>query len=143
MRFFPSPDGQHIAVQLTTDDLLLESLREVCRLADIQSGAIVAAFGALKYAHFHVAVTDTYPPQARFIKWLAPLELCHASGVIADGEPHVHIMVSNEEKALGGHLEEGTVVLYLCEIVIQRLDGMGLTRQPDEHGVGMLEAGTV
>jgi uncharacterized protein len=141
MQFFPSPDSQHIAVRLETDDLLLESLREVCQQEGIHSGAIVAGFGAAKFAHFHVALTDTYPPLAKFIKWAAPLEICHLSGVIAEYEPHVHITVSNEERALGGHLEEGTVVLYLCEIVIRRLDDMSLVRRPDACGLNMLQTG--
>jgi predicted DNA-binding protein with PD1-like motif len=141
MQFFPSPDGQHIAIRLDTDDLLLESIAQVCREADIKTGAIVAGYGALKFLHIHVGTVDHYPPQNKYLKWLAPLEICSLTGIIADHEPHIHISAGNEEKMLGGHLEPGTVVLYLCEIMIRRLDDMSLTRQPDEHGLNVLQSG--
>jgi uncharacterized protein len=38
-----------------------------------------------------------------------------------DGFFHSHITVADRERAFGGHLEKGTRVLYLCNIVLAEL----------------------
>lgn len=57
---------------------------------------------------------------------------------IADGIPHLHMVVSDHEKAYSGHLEPGCRVLYLCEIVIQEIDEVALVRQKDDKGINKL-----
>jgi len=51
-------------------------------------------------------------------------------GQIADGKPHLHIIVSNKAHgAFGGHLEEGCKVLSQVEIGIARFGGVAMTRK--------------
>ena len=61
-----------------------------------------------------------------------PLELLSVSGLIADGEPHLHIVVScGENEVYGGHLHEGSQVLYLAEIAFLVFNQHKMERQPD------------
>lgn len=60
------------------------------------------------------------------------------AGVIADGRPHLHAVVSDNKKAYAGHLEKGCRVLYLAEIVVLELEDVELTGIRDEKSILML-----
>ena len=84
-------------------------------------------------------MTTGFPPKNGFEHWKdKPLELAHIGGVIANGEPHLHIIVSDSEKAYAGHLEEGCRVLYLAEIVIIEIKDLNLKRIRDERQIRRL-----
>ena len=69
-----------------------------------------------------------------------PSEILSASGIIADGETHIHITLSNAEKGIyGGHLEKGCRVLYLAEFTVFRYAGSLLTRKSNENGIVLLQ----
>ena len=55
--------------------------------------------------------------------------------MIAGGVPHLHMVVSDHEKAYSGHLEKGCRVLYLAEVVIIELDGAQLHRVRNVKGI--------
>ena len=68
-------------------------------------------------------------------------EILGGGGIIADGQPHIHITLSEQEKpAFGGHLEKGCKILYLGEVTITKYSGPALTRKPNANGVGLLTA---
>jgi predicted DNA-binding protein with PD1-like motif len=55
------------------------------------------------------------------------------NGVIADGEPHLHVVVSmKEQPARAGHLEDGSQVLYLAEVAILVCESLAMVREVDE-----------
>ena len=59
------------------------------------------------------------------------------SGIIANGEPHIHISLSQDDKGFGGHLEEGCIILTLAEIVIVKIE-KEMERRISEEGFGRL-----
>jgi len=59
------------------------------------------------------------------------LEILAISGVVADYHVHAHMVLSNRERAFGGHLEPGCRVFSLVELAIARLDHLKLQRQLD------------
>lgn len=138
MEHFTSGDGRHIVLRLDDGDALLESLQQLADDLELDSAAIVTGFGALKRTHIHVGEWDQTPPKNRYIVWEAPAELCSIAGFIADGKVHAHITASSGEKTMGGHLEPETIVLYLCEIVIQIIDDLPLTRVMTDDGLPLL-----
>lgn len=138
MQHFTSDDGRHIVLRLDDGDLLLESLQQLADEQGLDTAAIVTGFGALKRTHIHVGEWDRTPPKNIFIVREGPAELCGLHGVIADGQVHAHITASNGEWTIGGHLEPETVVLYLCEIVVQVIEGLPLRREMTEDGLPLL-----
>jgi len=82
-----------------------------------------------------MVTTTGYPAVEHFERWEnKPLELSSISGLIANGEPHLHAVVADTEKAYSGHLENGCRILYLGEIVIMELKSMDLARvYNDKH----------
>jgi predicted DNA-binding protein with PD1-like motif len=61
--------------------------------------------------------------------------------MIANGEPHLHLVAYNGDRTVAGHLEEGNVVHLLGEIVIRPIEGLELERRSDEneYNIGQLK----
>jgi len=133
MEYFSTGEiGRIFAVRLDPGDYLLESIINLVHREKLKDAVVVSAIGTLDRYRVHVVMTTGYPPQNRFEHWKdKPLELASISGAIADGEPHLHIVVSDHEKAYAGHLEKGCRVLYLAEIVVIELKGLNLARGYD------------
>ncbi len=96
--------------------------------------------GTLSTFRMHYITHTGFPSKDEFLTIEKPLELVNVSGVIAGGEPHLHVTVScKTEGTWAGHLEEGSRVLYLAEVVIFEFNDLELTRRTDpEKGVKLL-----
>lgn len=131
LKWFESRERGVVIASLGHDDLLLESLRQVAREADIHTGVIMTGLGSLTHARLHWVATAAMPPQDKFVDLSGPIEIVGFRGIIADYEPHVHISLMLPDGAFyGGHLEEGCAILTLSEISILRLPDLKLTRRP-------------
>lgn len=142
MRSFPAEDG-HVIVRLDRGDLVLESIREACREHDIDTGAVVSAIGTLRNLRVHYLHTDDLEQSREERNTIVHDEGCWEiagiDGIIADGEPHLHVTAWDGARAIAGHLEEGNEVNALGEILIRAFEDVRLTREPNALGVSMLE----
>lgn len=121
-----------VTIGLEPGEMLLESIRTVIDDCHIENGAVISGIGTLKTCRMHYVEHTGFPPRDRFFTLNKPLELLSVNGLIADGEPHLHVVVScGEEETYGGHLEEGSEVLYLAEIAIMTFNDHKMTRQAD------------
>jgi len=128
--------GRIFALSLEPGDYVLESIKELIERENVKDAVVVSAIGTLDHYRIHYVLTTGFPSQNKFEHWKnKPLELAHIGGVIANGEPHLHVIVSDSEKAHAGHLEEGCRVLYLAELVIIELKGINLKRIRDEKNI--------
>ncbi len=122
-----------VVIGLGPGEMLLESIRAACRKAKVVNGAVVSGVGTLKTCRMHYIEHTDFPPKDRFFTIEKPLELVSVSGIIADGEPHLHIVISHADSEVwAGHLEDGSEVAYLAEIAILRFNGLRLARRLDE-----------
>ena len=123
-----------VFVGLGPGELLLESLTSAAKMAGIRNGAVVSGIGTLKRLRLHHITHCGFPPRERFVTINKPLELDSLSGIIADGEPHLHFTASwADKKVWAGHLETGSEVLYLAEVAMVGVVGPGLLRKHDGH----------
>jgi hypothetical protein len=127
-----------VVVGLAPGEMLLESLEAAIQEHDIQNGAVVSGIGTLKSCKMHhiepadAERPDNFPPKDRIFTLEKPLELVSVSGIIADGQPHLHIVVSyRDEEVYAGHLEDHSEVLYLAEVVILKFNTLQMTRYFD------------
>ena len=128
--------GRIFVLSLEPGDYVLESIKELAKKEKVKDAVVVSAVGTLDQYRIHYVLTTGFPPQNRFEHWKdKPLELASVNGVIADGEPHLHVVVSDSEKAYAGHLEEGCRTLYLAEIVIIELGGLNLKRERNQKNI--------
>ena len=133
--------GRVLIIRLNRGDLLRESIEEAIKEYGIKDGTLVCGFGTLDNCTLHMINTnDVFPAREDFIHWEnEPLELVLMTGVIADGEAHIHAVISDKNKATGGHLEPGCTVVYLAEIVIYEHKNLHLMRKPTDWGPLALE----
>ena len=130
--------GRVLVVNLQRGDLLLESIKEQLAEAGIRNAIVTSAIGSLQKAVFH-RVTGMEPsPVDEFLTVEKPMELASLQGVVIDGEPHFHMVVSDLEQAYTGHLEEGTTVLYLVEISLAELTGLDVVRKKNDLNIAPL-----
>lgn len=129
MRYFESKQSDIVFVVLETGDLLLESICEVARQADIHTGMLLTGIGSLSKARIHTVLTNINPVEELYLDIEGPLEVTNFNGIIANYEPHVHITMSDPHmKFYGGHLEPGCSILTLSEFSIQRIHDVRLFR---------------
>ncbi len=139
MRYFEDKEAGFVIVALSRGDLILESLREIARTADIHTGVVTSGIGSITKACIHTIRTNNYPPGDEFIELEGPLEVVQFGGIIAGYQPHIHISLWDSEKRYhGGHLEDGCSVLSLSEISIHRTPNLRMTRR-DLDGSGIYQ----
>jgi len=121
-----------VIIALEPGELLLESIREAVRKCGVKSGAVVSGIGTLKTCRMHYINDVTFPPADTVFSLEKPLELLSINGLIADGEPHLHIVVScGSDEVYAGHLEEASEVAYLAEIAVLAFNDLAMARRLD------------
>jgi uncharacterized protein len=124
--------GEILVARVEHGEDLLETLQKLCEENDVRNGVILSGYGTLDRSSFFGVRSTEYPPPD-FYRWRKEegLEILNFTGVIADYQVHCHITISTEEKAMGGHLEKGSRVLTLAEVVIMKLEDIKLKRMVD------------
>lgn len=133
---------QIVVVGIAPGEMLLETIQKAIQDNDIQNGAVISGIGTLKTCQLHYIKDTEFPPTDIFHTLEKPLELLSVNGIIADGEPHLHVVVScGENEVFAGHLEPDSEVLYLAEIAIQKFNELQLKRHLEpERKVKLLGA---
>ncbi len=139
-RVFEAAQVQEVyRVVLDRDALLLESIMDVIKEKQIQDGHVMVTAGSVQECTYHYVASTAVKPKDVFKTVKGPFEILNAGGIIANGEPHIHMTLSAAGKgAFGGHLEKGCRILYLGEVTIVKYSGQALARKPNEQGVSLL-----
>ena len=120
-KFIGEGIGRIVVLNLQRGEKLLESIREQLKEEGIKNAIVLSAIGSLQKAVFHRVTGMEETPVDEFITLEEPMELASLQGVVIDGEPHFHMVISDLEQTYTGHLEEETTVLYLVELHWLRL----------------------
>lgn len=133
--------GKVIVIRCDRGEDLLNAIERVAKENGIRNGVIVSAIGTLERCRMHrVTSKDTLPKDEHF-EVDGPLEVNSVDGVIADSKLHAHISVSDGNGTYGGHLELGSPVLYLAEIVLAEVIGVSFKREFNQRaGLNLLKA---
>jgi predicted DNA-binding protein with PD1-like motif len=114
-------------VRLDTGEDVLQGIRAAVEDAGIRHGLILSGVGSVSRYHVHVVKTTNVPPGDVFFQGEGPYDILSITGMVMDGRVHAHITLSDTEKALGGHLEEGCLILSFGIVILAQTDGMDLT----------------
>lgn len=133
-RFMASGLGRVVLLNLYRGDKLLESIRDQLKETGIKDAVILCAIGSLNKARIHRVNGTGEVASDEYLDFEEPLELASLQGVVINGEPHFHMVISGLNAACTGHLEEGTEVLYRTEIVLAELNDINLKRMKDQFG---------
>lgn len=140
MKFYEQkPDKRTIIVRMDQGDDVLAAIEKAIADFAVKDGYIASGIGTLDNCVLHMVMTTGYPPREYFARWEdKPLEIASIDGIIADGKPHLHMVVSDDQKAVAGHLEPGCRILYLGEVVIQETSGQALKRVKNDKNIAGL-----
>ena len=121
-----------ILVRFDPGELLLERLRELLATEKIRTGIVVSGIGTFSDCRIHHSVAG-YPPNLltrhqHYIELTGSYEIAAIQGIIADGEPHLHVTLCEGDKTIAGHLENGCKVLTLAELAILTADSGRIRR---------------
>ncbi|SHN26810.1 PPC domain-containing DNA-binding protein [Gracilibacillus kekensis] len=138
--FFGKGFGRAIVINLTKGDKLLESIRDRLKEEGIKDAVVFGAVGSMQKLVYHLPTSMGPTSEDKFltIEGDGPVELGSLSGNIIDGEPHLHIVAQDKKGNYIGHLEEGTEVLFLAEIILAEIESLNIHRVQNEHGVAYL-----
>jgi predicted DNA-binding protein with PD1-like motif len=138
--FGPSQVQEIYRVVLDRDALLLESIMEVVKQKGIQDGQVLITAGSVQECTYHYVTSTATKPKDEYKTVKGNFEILSSGGIIANGEAHIHITLSDQDKAaFGGHLEKGCRILYLGEITLIKYSGPSLIRKPNENGISLLQ----
>ena len=137
MKSFVARPGKKLHIlRLDPGDDLLGCVNELIEKENIVNGAIVSGIGTFDHCVMHMVMTTSFPAVEHFEKWDdKPLELSSIDGIIANGMPHLHMVVSDHKVAFSGHVEPGCRILYLGELVIMEFEAEGLERVKNARGI--------
>lgn len=131
--------GRTVIIHLGKGEKLLESLTEEIKRLHLKNGILLSAIGSLRKASLHVITSTDDWPVNQFITVEKPIELGAAQGLIINGEPHFHRVISEENSLYAGHMEPGCEVQYLAEFAILELLDVDLTRKTDTFGISYID----
>lgn len=130
MNYFESEQTGIVFAVLEPGDLLLESICDIAKKADIHTGILMTGIGSLSKARIHTVLTNVNPVEELYLDIEGPLEITNFMGLIGNYEPHIHITMADPQmKFYGGHLEPGCSILTLSEISIMRIPDLRLARK--------------
>jgi predicted DNA-binding protein with PD1-like motif len=140
MKSFVAKPGSRLHIlRLDPGDDLLGCVNDLIEKENIVNGAIVSGIGTFDYCVMHMVMTTSFPAVEHFEKWDdKPLELSSIDGIIANGIPHLHMVVSDHKFAYSGHVEPGCRILYLGEVLIMEFSAEGLERVKNARGINEL-----
>ena len=133
--FIAPGSGRILLIHLTKGDDLVKSIIDACRENGIETGVVLSGIGSLRRYHYHYIKDTKDVPTDIFEVVEGPLELVALQGLIIEGIPHLHGVVSQAgTKTYSGHFEEeGSEVQYLAEIAIQEIKGIKIGRRTGEN----------
>ena len=121
--FTGGASGKFVAVRCNRGDDILACMQQAIKENKIKNGVVISGIGTIDQCVLHY-VTD--PANAKSVCFKTSkdvmLEVTGMQGIIANGEPHLHMVVSSTEHAWAGHVEPGCRTLFLCEILIMVFD---------------------
>lgn len=130
--------GRVLVLALERGELLLETIEEECRKAGFQYATVETACGTLQKTVYHRVTTLERKSTNLFETIETPIELGSIDGIIAEGQAHLHFAASDPDRNYVAHLEYGTEVLYLAEIVLAELEPMPLGRRKNALGQNLM-----
>jgi hypothetical protein len=137
MTTFLAPEtGRVLFLHLTRGEDLVKSITEACKDAGIETGVVMSGIGSLRRFHYHYIKDTADEPTDVFEVIEGPLELAALQGLVLEGKPHLHAVVSEAgTKTYSGHAEgEGSEVQYLVEVSILEVKDIKLGRRAGKYG---------
>ena len=124
------------------EDVLL-CVKAFLQQEELRQAVVLGGYGTLATYHLHWVLNNQLPAVNTYANGEGGIEILAMNGLVVEGEPHIHVTLSTQAGAYGGHLEEGCRAYVLCEIFFAELEGRPLSKQMAEVFVEGMGAGRV
>lgn len=113
---------------------LLAGMEKMVKQEHIKNAVILAGAGGVRGYHIHQISNRDFPSKNMFEKDpTKPADLISMNGYIINGKIHAHMTLATPDKAIGGHLEPGTLVFTFGIVTVGVLnDAADLSRIDDK-----------
>jgi uncharacterized protein len=108
---------------------VLDSVQRFLDQAGIRQAVVLGGYGTLAAYHLHWVTHNRIPTETAFGRGYGGIEILAMNGLVVDGNPHIHVVLSTPDGAFGGHLEQGCIAYVLCEVFLAAVEGTTLSRQ--------------
>jgi len=130
--------GRIVILSFDRGEKLREGIRDKLKELGIKNAVLISGIGTFEKARFHRIKNTNQRPESEIFEISGPMELAAVDGIVADGEPHLHMVFQDLDRAYAAHLEDGSVVCYLAEMVLAEIKGVELTRTRNDNGIPLL-----
>ena len=128
----PSEIRRVVLIRLKYNTDLLKGLEQAVKDEKIKNAVILSGVGSVTSYHVHAVSNTTLPAQLAFTQRAGAMDLIAVDGYVLNGRIHAHITMTDDNKAFGGHLHEGTKVFIFAIVTLGVLDDkLGLSRFDD------------
>jgi predicted DNA-binding protein with PD1-like motif len=118
----PSEMKRVVLVRLKYKTDLLDGLQQAVKSQNIKNAVILSGVGSVISYHVHAVSNTTLPATLAFSEHEGPMDLIAVNGYVLGGRIHAHITMTDDKKAFGGHLHEGTKVFTFAIVTLGLLD---------------------
>ena len=130
----PSEIKHVVLVRMKYGDDLLEGLQQAVKSEKIKNAVILSGVGSVTRYHVHAVSNTTLPAKLAYSEHAGPMDLIAVNGYVLGGRIHAHITMTDDKKAFGGHLHEGTKVFTFAIVTLGILDdNVDLSRFDDSN----------
>ncbi|HTS68701.1 MAG TPA: PPC domain-containing DNA-binding protein [Terriglobia bacterium] len=118
----PSEIRRVVLIRLKYNTDLLKGLEQAVKDEKIKNAVILSGVGSVTSYHVHAVSNTTLPAQLAFTQRAGAMDLIAVDGYVLNGRIHAHITMTDDNKAFGGHLHEGTKVFTFAIVTLGVLD---------------------
>lgn len=118
----PSQIKRVVMVRFKYNADLLKGLEQAVKSENIKNAVIMSGVGSVTRYHVHAVSNTTLPAKLAYAERAAPMDLIAVNGYVLGGKIHAHITMTDDQKAFGGHLHEGTTVFTFAIVTLGILD---------------------
>jgi len=137
-KFQSGPLGKTIIVELERGDLLIEGICNALEESGVKNALIVSAVGSIQRLKYHRPIDMGEMANDEFFDIEEPMEVGSLTGSVIDGVGHFHIVAASPNGIYNGHLEPGTEVMYLMEVILAEITECDLERHLTPENVRKL-----
>ena len=127
--FDPVKLGKTVIIELERGEPLIEGICKELDKSGIKNAIVGSAVGSIQKLVYHRPTDMGQAANDELLTVNAPMEIGSLIGSVIDGQAHFHIVAMAPDAVYGGHVESGTEVMYLLEIIMIELTDCDLERR--------------
>jgi predicted DNA-binding protein with PD1-like motif len=122
---------------------ILAAVERFIATTNLKQAVVMGGYGTMAAYHLHWVTHNRIPTDNVFRRGEGGIEILAMSGLVVEGQPHIHIALATPEGGFGGHLEPGCIAYVVCEIFFAEVQGVDLTRQRLPVSIKGMGRGTI